>query len=329
VYLDDQRTHEVHALVEPRVGEFLFSTTELPAGSRDATEALIEERVLGTTDQLRAAMLGLETRLALQGTYYRADAADMQWRLVPAPQGARALDLRAHEVAIPGAPVGAKMGLHHFHAATGNGRDALLVSLPRLDLAGQARSILAELEFDYPNVDEGDLRVLHTRLAAPTLKSRLVQEHVELPKHGYAKLVEPRDYQRAFGASWLERTRETFRLAASRVLGIRQPEAPAPLPVEEYATVPVAALAQALESDRVQQLATRYLTAAERRALVQGGELNIRRYFQARQRRADHHAAFDLAMLQTALLVQYGLDSQTQSILDEEGAKLLRYATRV
>src|SRR5688500_20186385 len=81
VYLDQERTHEVHALVEPRVSELIFSTTEFPAGSREPGEAMTEERVLSTTEQLRLALFDLESRLALSGTYYRADVAEMKWSL--------------------------------------------------------------------------------------------------------------------------------------------------------------------------------------------------------------------------------------------------------
>src|SRR5688500_1224188 len=154
VYLDQERTHEVHALVEPRVSEMLFSTTEFPAGSQDPGEALTEERVLSTTEQLRLALFDLESRLAVSGTYYRADVAEMKWSLVAPPAAARKLDLRAHEIALPGAATGAKMGVHHFHARDG-ARDRLLVTLPREDAAG--RSVLAQLDFDFPHVNDGEL----------------------------------------------------------------------------------------------------------------------------------------------------------------------------
>ncbi|MFA5862117.1 MAG: hypothetical protein WDA16_10530 [Candidatus Thermoplasmatota archaeon] len=331
VYLDDQRTHEVHALIEPRTAnEFLFSLTEMPAGSRDATEVVVEEMRLDTTEKLRLALKQLEERLSLQGTYYRASATDMRWQLLAPAPAARKLDMRAHEVAIPGAPIaGAKMGFHHFHAG-GLGRDMLLVSLPRFDLKGQPRSILAQFDFDYPNVEEGEVKVLHTRLGQTTLRSQLVKQHLDLPTRGYAKLIDPKDYAGAFGAKWLDRTNETFRMAASRVLNIgRRPTVePAPLKLEEYAEASIAALTKAIDSDRVRGLRDRFLSPTEARAIVSGGELGIRRFVQNKQRRADHHVAFDLSVLQSALLVEYGLQAHMQSLLDEEGAKLLRYAGR-
>ena len=214
VYLDDQRTHEVHSLVHPRApNDILLNTTEFPAGSRDAAEAIVDERALTTQGQLDLAMRQLEERLALSGTYYRADVQNMQWSLVAPPPAARRIDLRAHEVALPGAATGAKLGFHHFH---GDRRDSLLISVPREDLP--TRSILAQLEFEFPYADAGELKVLHPRLSPGTLRSSLAREHVELPTRGFAKLIDAPDYERAFGSGWLERTRQTFRLAAARVL---------------------------------------------------------------------------------------------------------------
>lgn len=330
MYLDQQRTHEVHATLEPRsASEFLFSTTELPAGSHEASEAVTEEVVLSTADQLRSALTGLEERLALQGTYYRAEAPDMRWQPLAPVLAAKKLDLRAHEVPLGGATNGARLGFHHFHAGA-TGRDTMLVTVPRIDLDGRPRSILAELEFEFPNVDEAEIRVLHTRLLRPTLQSQLVKQHVELPTRGYAKLVEPKDYATAFGAGWLDRTRETFRIAASRALhvGRERREPPEALHPRPEASLSIVALVEAIESDRVQRLRERFLTQAEARSVVAGGELSIRRYVQTKQRRADHRTAFDLSVLLSALLVEYGLQANMQSLLDEEGAKLLRYCSR-
>lgn len=322
VYLDEPRTHEVHAQIDARGPGYVFSTTEFPAFSRDPAEAIVDERALTSTEQLALAMRQLEERLALSGTYFRADVADMRFAPLPAASGARKLDLRAHEIAIPGGAPGAKMGVHHFHAAEG-GRDRLLVTLPRLDQGG-ARSVLAQLDFDFPNVDAGDLAVLHPRLAAPTLRSALAKAHVELPTQGFAKLIEPTDYQRAFGSKWIERTRETFRLAASRVLGARRLEPPAPLAKEEYPAVEARSLAEALRDERVRALRSRYLGPGDADSLLSVGELAIRRYIQQKRRRADHHAQFDLSVVESSLLVEYGLRREMRALLDEEGAKLLR-----
>lgn len=323
VYLDDARTHEVHAQLAPRPGEFLLAMTEFPAGSRDPAEALVDERHLGTTEQVRLALSELEQRLALSGTYYRADVDDMRWAPLQAPAGARKVDLRAFEAALPGAQAaGAKLGFHHFHASS-KGRDALLITLPRTDLA-TPRSVLAQLDFDFPHVDAGDLTVLHTRLAPGTLRSAVVKQHVELPTRGYAKLVEPRDYERAFGTGWVERTREVFRRAAARVFHVAPPPPPPPV-ARDHAYLPADRLRQAVAHPKLKALRERLVTPQEADALLGGGELTIRRHVQVRRRRADHHAVYDLSLLESLLLVEYGLRTGQQALLDEEGAKLLRY----
>lgn len=322
VYLDDARTHEVHAQLESRSRDLIFSTLEFPAGSREAAEALIDERILNTAEQFQALMKQLEERLSVSGTYYRADVNDMKWSLVaPLPQ-ARRIDMRSHELPLPDSPQ-ARMGIHHFHAGDVN-RDRLLVTLPRADIEG-GRSILAQLDFDFPNVSQADVNILHPRLAPSTLKSQLAKHHMDLPTQGYAKLIEPRDYERAFGSRWLDRTKETFRLAAHRVLSIRtrnEPDIkPEILPVPE-----LDALKRALDTERVALVRSLYLAPGESDLIFTGGELAIRRYVQQRRRRVDHHQAFDLSILEASLLVEYGLKSGRTALLAEEGPRLIRYA---
>lgn len=324
VYLDDARTHEVHAQVEPRPTDIHLATTEFPAGSRDPTEALTEERSLSSAQQLDAAIRDLEERLAVSGQYYRADVEDMRWSALRSPAGARRIDLRAHEVALPGATTpAAKLAFHHFHSS---GRDALLISLPRTDLE-TPRSILAQLDFDFPHVDRGEMRVLHTRLAPSTLRSAVVKQHFELPTQGYAKLVESRDYEGAYGPGWLERTRDVFRRAAQRAftLDTLPRAAPTRPNASDHPPVEQTQLAAALRTPKVSQLRYRYLTPSEAEDLLQRGELSIRRFVQTKRKRADHHTMFDLSLLESILLVEYGMRVGQQDILREQGAKLLRF----
>lgn len=325
VYLDDAKTHEVHAQVEPRPGEIYLAMTEFPAGSRDPAEALVDERRLGTEDQLRLALVELEQRLAVSGQYFRADVENMRWSPLQAPGGARKVDLRAFEVPLPGATTpAARLGFHHFHASSSK-RDSLLITVPRTDL-GTPRSILAQLDFDFPRVDTGDLRVLHTRLAAPTLRSRLVKEHLELPTHGYSKLVDGADYERTFGKGWADRARAMFRAAATRVFNLNAAPLAPPSVSSDHAHIDAGRLEAALGSAKVKTLRARFVTQGEAEFLFGGGELAIRRFVQARRKKADHHVVYDLSILESALLVEYGLRKREQALLNEEGARLLRYA---
>ena len=323
VYLDDQRTHEVHAQVALAPGAGVLATTEFPVGSRDGTEALHAEAPVRGEDDLRVLLRELEDRLSMSGRYWRADVADMRW--VPLPPATRPPpDLRAHEVPLPGATSPEeKLRFHHFHQP--RGRERLLVSMPRPELAG--RHVLAELTFDFPHVDQGDLDILHTRLTAATLRSSVLREHVEAPRKGFEKLVEPQHYQRAFGDGWLDKTRGVLRKAATRFLHLdaqREPPPPAPTPARRPPDLE--RMAASLGEERVASLVSQWVTPADRARLVAGGEHVIRRHVNALRRRAGHLVAYDLSVVEAALLLEYAIPAQMWDLCEEQGAKLLRYA---
>jgi len=323
IYLDEAQTHEVHAQVEPRPGEAILLTTEFPRASRDAADVVQDVRRVTEEAELQAALGELEDRLRLSGSYYRANASDLQW----APLGItpRAVDLRALELPIPGAPrADARMGFHHFHNP--NGTDRLLVTMPRFDVPGLERQILAELEFEFPRVDVGTLSIVHPRLAGPTLRSALVKEHVVLPQKGFGKLVEAVDYAKAFGDSWIESAKEMWRGAAARMLSPRPTE---PLPTYQKPKRPdrVAQIEEALGHAKVLGLRAKYLQGDEGKRAVANGEHAIRRLIQAKRRMLDHTSAYDLAMLESSLLLESALRNEVWSLFDEEATKLLRFVT--
>ena len=199
--------------------------------------------------------------------------------------------------------------------------------MPRQDIP--QRSILAQLDFEFPHADAGDLKVLHTRLAPAALKSSLVREHIELPAQGYAKLVETADYTRAFGDGWLERTQRTFRVAAARVLGFGKDGRDAALAEPDRDArihVDLNAAHEALVSARVLALRARHLDGPDIERLLSEGELGIRRNMALRRKRADHRMLYDLAILEASLLVEYALRNGEPTLVDEEGAKLVRFA---
>ena len=122
-----------------------------------------------------------------------------------------------------------------------------------------------------------------------------------------------------------------FRRATARVLSFGQESlfAPGRAAAEPSAALPhqdAASLKAALEADRVRNLRQRFLASGNLDALFEAGELGIRRYVQAWRRRGDHTIAYDLSVFESSLLVEYGLRTGTQALLDEEGAKLLRFA---
>lgn len=328
VYLDDARSHEVHAEVEAAPAEDRLVTTEFPAGSRDPNEAIQSVTRVAAEAEVQRILTDLESRLRLTGNYYRADVADMRWQPLGRPAGADGqLDLRGIELPVPGAGDGsARMGFHHFHASTSTGgQDLLLISMPRLDM-DPSKHALAELSFRFPRVDAGDLRVLHTRLTTSTLKSTLVKRHMELPRDGFAKLLEPKDYQAAYGDEWLEQTRGMFGQAASRMVNAGAsgsaslltrggPGAPADLDD----------VVRALGTRRIAELKARVLADGEEQMCIAGGEHVIRRIVQAKRRSMPHTDAYLISVLEATLLCDYAVRQQVWSLVEEEGNKLLRF----
>lgn len=321
IYLDQGQSHEVHAQVEPRQGEAVFTTTEFPRGTQDPGDVIQQARRVTEEAELQSALRELEERLRLAGTYYRAEAPKQEW--VPLGPSPRQVDLRAIELPIPNAPrPDARMGFHHFHNP--NGTDRLLITMPRLDLQGTQRDILAELEFEFPRVDVGELAIVHPRLAPQTLRSTLVREHVVMPQKGFSKLVEAADYVKSFGDSWLDAAREMWRGAAARMLSPRPTE---PLPTYQKPARPdrVQEIQDALGHAKVLTLRAKYLQGDEGKRATAGGEHTIRRLIQAKRRVTDHTHAYDLAMLESSMLLEHALKNEVWSLFEEEATKLLRF----
>lgn len=315
VYLDESRSHEVHAQVAAHGAEALLRTTEFPAGSRDPGEVVLTESRVQGEEELVSLLRELEDRLALTGRYRRADARTLEW--APLPPASRVLDLRAHEAALPD---GGRMRFHHFHGGEA-GRDRLLIAMPRPGM--QSRHVLAQMSFEFPRVESGDLEVLHARLSPATLASSLAREHIEAPRRGLRKLFEPSDYERAYGSGWVERARSVFAGAAARLVGGPAPLAQKVAPQRAPARLDEVRLA--LSSAKVIALRSRWLDAVTEARLVEGGEHAIRKWIQALRRREPHQVAYDLSVLEAALLLEYAIPASMWDLCEEEGAKLLRF----
>ena len=114
-------------------------------------------------------------------------------------------------------------------------------------------------------------------------------------------------------------------MAAVRVLGWGAQPEPAR---EEPLPVPGALeLESALVSPRVATIRSLWLPGDSAATLLSGGELTIRRFIKLKQRKADHHQAYDLSVLEASLLVEYGLRFGAPALIAEEGARLLRFAS--
>lgn len=318
VYLDSARTHEVHAQVACDAERGYLVTTEFPAGSRAPTEVVQAQTPIEGEAALARLLGELEERLALNGTYHRTRVHVhdvVAW--TPVPPSSRKVDLRAHEVAIPGMEAtGGKMRFHVFHSE--DARDRMLVSMPRPGAPG--RHVLAVMPFEFPRVDVDELSVVHARLAAPLLASVVTKEHVEAPRRGFTKLFDARDYESAYGRGWADGTRALIRQAAARLVGGPSDRVPPQRPPERLARIQAA-----LASPRVEALRALYLDPAAEALLVEGGEHAIRRFVGKLRSRASHRQAYDISVLEAALLLEYALPAQMWDLAAEEGAKLARY----
>lgn len=320
VYLDAQRTHEVHAQFAQSGAQGILVTTEFPMGSREPGEMVQSQTPVRGEPELVTLLAELEGRLALGGQYFRAEAGDLQWIAVKAE--APPVDLRAHEAPIPGLEAtGGRMRFHHFHGESGES-DRLLISMPRPGMSG--RHVLAEMKFEFPRIDQGELNVLHARLATPLLASAVAKEHVEAPRRGFRKLFEARDYERAYGEGWFDKTRGMLQRAAVRIVGGAAPAPQPPMPVH----APSDRLEQmrlALASSRIEALKMQYVDPVAEAVLVEAGEHAIRKFVNGLRRKATHQQSYDLSLLEAALLCEYAIPAKMWDLANEEGAKLLRY----
>lgn len=314
VYVDAARSHELHAQAVLQGPDGVLVTTEFPAGSRDPAEMVRAQTRVRGEEELLALLRDLEERLANAGRYYRTDVPAMRWTPLPPPS--KPLDLRAHETRIPG--TGASMRIHHFHAENGE-QDRLLISMPRPGMSG--RHVLAQMTFEYPRVDAGELEVLHARLAPPVLASVVAKEHVEAPRRGFRKLIDARDYAAAFGAKWADRATAMLRTATARLV-----DAPAePAPRAHAPPSGLDAMKRALSHARVEALRARYVDPVTEAQLVEGGEHAIRRHVARLRARAPHQQHYELSLLEATLLCEYAIPAKMWDLAGDEGAKLLRW----
>lgn len=314
VYLDDQRTHEVHAQVALRAGEGVLVTTEFPAGSRDPAEVVQAQTRIAGEHELVDLLRELEDRLALAGRYFRADAQELKWAPLAPPT--RTVDMRAHEAPLPDGS--GRMRVHHFH---GEKKDRLLIAMPRPGMS--ARHVLAEMTFEFPHIEAGEMNVLHTRLSPATLASAVAREHIEAPRRGLAKLFEAADYARAYGERWIEPTRVMLAGAAARIVGGDTP-APAPL-VQHAPPTRLEQIKDGLSAPQVARLRGRWLDAVTEARLVDGGEHAIRKYVNGLRKKEQHDKSYELSILEATLLLQYAIPASMWDLAHEEGEKLMRF----
>lgn len=184
-YLDEARTHQVDAWTELDAdGASRYIVQERLFGHDDPQDMHVERHPLKAPWETTMHQADLETRLALLGSYHAQDSArGGGWFRLRAPlaAGRPALDLEA--MRIPGGQ--ANIEFHHYQRMDG-ARAVTLLGVAQ-ELAAGKRYLLGRLDYRFPDVDGGNLRVVHPRLPQPVYRSLLAQQHLELHELEFRK----------------------------------------------------------------------------------------------------------------------------------------------
>lgn len=266
--MDEHHTHEVHAGV--RQGPMPAFVAKESAYQNDvADEFLVEEHAIERPWETQLHHWQLECRLAALGRYWRHDATAPGWRPLVRPQGAPTLDLR--EVAV--SPYRGRATFYHFHHAADR-VDKLLLAIPNATPRGK-RHLLAMATFTFPNVADGDVRLLHAHLPDAPARSLIAREHETLRERDFTKLVWRQDFQQAHGADW---SREAGAAYAELLRRVSESRFGSPVDARHDNLDPVYTdFVRALTDPRLLELQAHYLTAEEQDAALALGDGAIRR----------------------------------------------------
>lgn len=314
-YEDEHRSHEVFTLLEPSGSGVRLTVVEVPHGSRDPLDAVSHAEVLESAWDARLAVLDVESRLAATGVRHRRTLlATGETIEIPFARGAS-----TPPPTVAPLPGGRTIRYHTFHR--GDGETRVELAVPRVDL-GATRFLLGRLDFRFPDVDRGDLRVLHARLSEGTLRQAWAEAHHELPRLGYRHLATPVDYALALGPDWRDRWAGAWQGLVRRLLdgGLGRPE---PAPAAAPAPVPDGALA-VLTSPEVAAVERAHLQPGEAERLVDAGEFRIRRFIESRRRLVPHGVQPDLSLLEAALLLRHGRARGLPRVVAEQAERAER-----
>ncbi|MFA5860461.1 MAG: hypothetical protein WDA16_02075 [Candidatus Thermoplasmatota archaeon] len=182
-YVDERRTHDVRAGVK-KGPPLAFVVRERAFDSDDPAEAWEASHVLSEPWEWRAHQTALEMRLSLLGRYYRMTAGQQGWFPVGAPPQGRSLDLSPICLE-DDSPLGkqSRFEFHHY-AQPGERHAVTLTGVPQ----GEDRMALTRLDYEFPDVAGGNLRVLHAKLPIAVYRSMLAAQHIELGELGIRKV---------------------------------------------------------------------------------------------------------------------------------------------
>ncbi|MEA3201818.1 MAG: hypothetical protein QOE90_3246 [Thermoplasmata archaeon] len=187
-YVDEGRTHQVDAWTDvDNEGTSRYVVQESQFGSTDRADAYVERHTLKAPWETTMHQADLETRLALLGAYQAQDTArGAGWFRLRPPLAAMSKNLDLDAMRVPGGSE--TVEFHHYQRMDG-ARAVTLLGVAQ-DLAAGRRYLLGRLDYRYPDVDGGNLRVVHARLPQPVYRSLLAQQHLELHELEFRKTGE-------------------------------------------------------------------------------------------------------------------------------------------
>lgn len=316
-YVDDRRTHEVHAGFRQAEGRQEFVIREMAVGNADAQQVVETRHAIAAAWEARLHHMELESRLALLGSYWRYDAqAGGPWTKVKS-LGAAA-DLRpVQENLLQG-----EARFYHFHHRT-TGEDAILLEVPHR--VGEApRGFLARLDFRWPDAETGAVRILAKAVPPVLIRSVLAREHLDLQARGSEKLVFTQDFLRAHRQGWKRDTLEAYQTLLRRISEGRlekpKPGEALPPPADSTYTDFLASLTD----PRVLALHARFLAPGEEAELIRSGEVAIRRAIQQRRHKYPEQDQIYLNVLEASLLARAGLRPGQRAHVDPDVAAMVR-----
>jgi hypothetical protein len=176
--VDDRRTHEVRAAVRGGSSR-AFVVRERALDSQDPSETFEVTHVLHEPWEWRMHQLALEARLSLLGRYQRAVVGQPGWSPIAAPPPGKGLDL----VPLAVDDESVRLQFHHY-AQHGAQHTVTIVGVP----LEHERFSLARLDYAFPDVNGGNLLILHPKLPLPVYRSVLAAQHLELIELGMRKI---------------------------------------------------------------------------------------------------------------------------------------------
>ncbi|GEM_PF-3003483 len=352
-YVDEGRTHDVQAWIETDEKRLRYVVHEQAFGDEDPLDAHEDKHPIASPWEATIHQADLEARLALLGKYLVHDSARPGWLpLRPALQG-KNLDLAP--LRLPDKPPAIEF--HHYQRLDG-ARAVTLLGVAQ-ELPAGPRHLLARLDYRYPDVDGGNLRVIHPRLPAPLYRSLLAHQHLELhglqfrktgegiraDPQGWAALratldaILERLLQGAQGSGQarrteLDATQLALRAAAGASKGPRRYE------VEDEHAGPATTvkgpkpkgmidemdpdILTALQNPKLVALHARWLKPGESEALQKEGELAIRAAVNKLRAAAPPQDQHLLSLLEASLLVRAALTSRVR--IDKETLGRIKHA---